>query len=386
MSDNKPSLDELRAQIDGVDSELVRLFTKRMSIAAEVAQYKSSHGMQVLDSQRERKLLASVSDKAGEELAGYSRVLYSTIFALSRSYQEKLMGNPSNLCDEIEAAVEGTPKLFAQSATVACQGIEGAYSLLAAQKLFEVPQISYYDSFSGVFEAIERGECRYGVLPLENSTAGSVTKIYDLMLKHRFYIVRSLRLKIDHKLLAKPGTRLCDVKEIFSHEQAINQCAAFLSEHPDIKVTACANTAMAAKAVAESKRSDVAALSSRNCAELYGLVSLVSNVRDNANNYTRFICISRELEIYPGADKAALMAAAPNKPGALYLLLSHFFARGINLTKLESRPIPERDFEYMFYFELDIPVYSPMLPAIIAELARQSEEFRYLGSYSEHIG
>ena len=386
MEQEIQSLDTLRERIDEVDRQLVDLFKERLAISAGVAQYKRANGKQVYDAARERAKLTAISELAGEEFADYSRVLYATIMSLSRSYQEKLLGTQSKTQEIIEKAEAETTKLFPVTAKVACQGIEGAYSQIAAQKLFELPQIEYFPTFDDVFDAIESGRCRYGVLPLENSTAGSVGKVYDLMLKKNFYIVRSFRLKIDHNLLAKKGLQLEDIKEVFSHEQAISQCASFLKANPQIKVTACPNTAMAARLAAETERNDVAALSSRDCAELYGLTNLVANVQDNANNYTRFICISRKPEIYPGADKTTIMMIAPHKPGALYVLLSHFFAHGINISKLESRPLPDRDFEFLFYLDLDVSVYSPKLPMVLAELERQSEQFRYLGSYIEQIG
>ena len=209
------------------------------------------------------------------------------------------------------------------------------------------------------------------MVPIENSTAGSVKKVYDLMIHHNFSIVRSVRLKIDHNLLAKRGAKLENIKEIYSHEQAISQCAEFLkSLGPDVKVTALENTAAAAKLVAESDRTDIAALCSRSCMDLYDLSCLKYNVQDQGNNYTRFICISRNLEIYPGADRTSLMLATAHKPGALYRLLARFYALGINITKLESRPIPDRDFEFMFYFDL---------------VSASTEDFTYLGSYSEVV-
>jgi len=236
-----------------------------------------------------------------------------------------------------------------------------------------------------VFSSIEQGLCRYGVIPLENSTAGSVNQVYDLMMKHHFWVVRSVRLKVDHNLLAPRGVKLSDVKEIFSHEQAISQCADFLAKLPGVKVTACENTAAAAKKVAESGRTDWAALASRACAELYGLDCLAEAVQDQGNNYTRFICISKNLEIYPGADRTSLMMVLAHKPGSLYKVLSRFNALGINLNKLESRPIPERNFEFMFYFDLDTPVYSPQFIQLMGELDSLCESFSYLGSYSEVV-
>lgn len=243
----------------------------------------------------------------------------------------------------------------------------------------------YISNFEGVFAAVDSGMCRYGVLPLENSTAGSVNKIYDLMMKYNFYIVKSLRLKVDHNLLVKPGTEAEDVKEIFSHEQAISQCSEYLKKYPNAKITVCENTAVAAKLVASSERTDVAAISSRNCASLYGLKCIDSAIQDKENNHTRFICISKNLEIYPGSDRTSIMLAIQHKPGELYKILSRFYSLGINLTKLESRPIPERDFEFMFYFDLETSVYSEEFFRIINELGTSCEQFKYLGSYVEVV-
>ena len=192
-------------------------------------------------------------------------------------------------------------------------------------------------------------------------------------------------MKIDHNLLCNRGTKLEDIREIISHEQAINQCSAFLKSLPNVKVTVAANTAVAAKTVKESGRKDLAALSSRFCADLYGLDTLDSAVQDMGNNYTRFICISKEPEVYPGADKLTLMLVTPNKPGALYNVLSCFNALGVNMTKLESCPIPERDFESMFYFDFTVSVYSESLPRLLSELEARGERYKLLGAYSEII-
>ena len=318
-------------------------------------------------------------------MANYSQVLYSLIFELSRSYQEKLLKTESELHKKISRAIGETPALFPQSAHVACQGVEGAYSQLACERIFKNPNIVYFKNFEGVFSAIESGFCQYGILPIENSTAGSVKKVYDLMISHNFSVVRSVRLKVDHNLLAKRGTKLGEIREIFSHEQAINQCADFLQTLPGVKVTQVENTAVASELVASSDRNDVAALSSRACAELYGLEVLRSSVQDEGNNRTRFLCISRNLEIYPGADKTSIMLVAPHKPGALYKILARLYVLGINVTKLESRPIPDRDFEFMFYLDLETSIYSEEFVQLMCELDGMCEEFTYLGSYSEVV-
>ena len=376
---------DYRKQIDRIDEQLVKLFAERMEVAERLAEYKKENSLPVLDVRREREKLHSVSEQSPEELRDYTELLYSLIFELSRSYQNRLIGTGTELTERIEDAVKNTPPLFPERAAVACQGIEGAYSQIACSKLMRSANTLYFSSFDAVFSAIEKGLCRYGVIPLENSTAGSVNTVYDLMMRHRFSIVRSVRLKIDHSLLAKPGVKVENIKEIYSHEQAIAQCRGFLQTMPGVKVTACDNTAMAAKLVAESGRDDIAALSSRDCARLYGLDCIRENVQDRSNNYTRFICISKDLEIYPGANRTSLMVTLAHRPGTLYKLLSRFYALDINLNKLESRPIPDRDFEFMFYFDLDVPVYSPKFIQLMGELDSICESFTYLGSYSEVI-
>ncbi len=376
---------ECRERIDAVDEQLVKLFEERMRISDDIARYKQANGLPISDPERERKKLYDVSGKLPEELRQQGTALYSLLFDLSKSRQSTILGNRSSLVGRIQDAIENTPKSFPERAAVACQGVEGAYSQIACCRMFQLPDISYLDSFEGVFAAVEAGFCDYGVVPLENSTAGSVNAVYDLMMKHNFSIVKSVRIKIDHCLLAKRGTKLSDIKEIYSHEQAISQSRAFLSELPGVKLTPVSNTAVAAQMVAGSERRDVAALSSHACAELYGLECLSETVQDQGNNYTRFICISKNLEIYPGADRTSLMMVLPHKPGALYKTLSRFYALGINLNKLESRPIPSRNFEFMFYFDLENSVYQPQFSQMIGELSEMSEEFAYLGSYSEVV-
>ena len=378
-------LSEIRQQIDGIDQELVSLFCQRMTLSAQVADYKKANNLPIFVPARERAILQKVAEMAGPEMENYTRVLYSMLFELSRSYQSKRNGEMSQLYKSISKAIDETPKLFPQAPIVACQGVEGAYSQIACEKIFKSPFIMYFKNFDGVFNAIEQGMCQYGILPIENSTAGSVTKVYDLMIRHNFSIVRTFRLKVDHNLLANPGASLTDIKTIYSHEQAINQCSDFLRGLPGVNVVAVENTAMASEMVAKSGQKDVAALSSRSCAELYGLNCLAASVQDKGNNRTRFICISKNLEIYPGSDKTSIMMVLPHKPGALYKVLARLYTLGINVTKLESRPIPDREFEFMFYFDLDTSIYSEEYVQLMCELDELCEEFKYLGSYTEVI-
>lgn len=378
-------LTEIRNQIDQIDDQLVQLFCQRMNLSAQVADYKKANNLPIFVPARERAILQKVAEKAGPEMANYTRVLYSMLFELSRSYQSKRNDERSTLYERIFEAIESTPKLFPQAPMVACQGVEGAYSQIACEKIFKTPFIMYFKNFEGVFTAIEQGMCQYGILPIENSTAGSVNKVYDLMIRHNFSIVRTFRLKVDHNLLVKPGTKLSDIKTIYSHEQAINQCAGFLQRLTGVNVVPVANTALASEMVSKSDSNDAAALSSRFCAELYGLQCLAASVQDKGNNHTRFICISKNLEVYPGADKTSIMMILPHKPGALYKVLARLYTLGINVTKLESRPLPDREFEFMFYFDLETSIYSEEFIQLMCELDELCEEFKYLGSYTEVV-
>ena len=379
-------LQELRSKIDEIDAQLTKLFEARMDVAAEIGAWKRENHMPVLDAARERDKLNAIAAESREDMQTYTQMLYSMIFELSRSHQSDLTRTQSSLRQEVEQAIEGTPRLFPTSPIIACQGTEGAYSQIAGTRMFKSPKIMYFKSFDSVFSAIESGFCQYGILPIENSSAGSVKKVYDLMLRHKFYVVRSCRLKIDHNLLAAPGVKKEDIREIFSHQQALDQCAGYLEQFgPDVKITRCENTAMAAEAVAKSGRRDIAAIASYDCASLYGLKCLESDIQDRGNNYTRFICISKKLEIYPGANRTTVMMTLPHRPGSLCRALSRFYSLGINITKLESRPLPERDFQFMFYFDLETSVYSGEFGRMIDDLDSISEEFRYLGSYSEVI-
>ena len=378
-------LQELRGRIDQIDDQLVKLFAQRMDVAAQIADYKKAENLPIFVPAREREKLVDVAQKAGPEMENYTRVLYSMLFELSRSYQSKRNNIDSPLYKKITNAIENTPKLLTQTPMVACQGVEGAYSQIACEKIFKNPFIMYFKNFDGVFNAIEQGLCQYGILPLENSTAGSVKKVYDLMIQHNFSIVRTYRLKVDHNLLANPGAEISDIREIYSHEQAINQCSDFLKQLPGVKIIPVENTAVAAQMVCKSGRTDVAALSSRSCAELYGLNCLAASVQDKGNNRTRFICISKNLEIYPGSDKPSIMLVLSHRPGALYKVLARLYVLGINVTKLESRPIPDRDFEFMFYFDLDTSIYSEEFVQLMCELDDLCEEFKYLGSYTEVV-
>lgn len=377
------NLDIVRREIDEIDNELTRLFEKRMGLVMEVAEYKRDNNLPVLNSLREREIVSRVTKNQNDEMAEYTKVLFNTLFDLSRSYQSQRLCDSPLTKTRIKEALCNTAELFPKSAVVACQGIEGSNSQTACEKLFKRPNIMYFNTFEAIFQAVDKGLCKYGMLPIENSLHGSVTAVYDLMNRYNFHIARSVKLKIDHCLLVKQGTKLSDITEIYSHEQALGQCSIYLKGLEGVKIIPCENTAAAAKLIADSNRKDVAAICSKQCAELYGLAVLTDEIQNSDNNYTRFICISKDMEIYSGANKISLMFAIPHRPGSLYAIISKFSALGVNLAKLESRPISGKDFEFMFYIDVDGSVHDESIMNLICQLENGPELFTFLGSYSE---
>ncbi len=377
-------LNQIRQQIDKVDDKIAELYGERMELIKSVIEAKRQSGKDTYDPEREKKILLRVADKVGEDCQVYLKRVFETIFETSKAYQTMNSQSDSDISQKIKGALDKGELTLPNKAKVACQGVLGAYSGIAADRLFELADITYFKNFEGVFSAVEKGFCKYGVLPIENSSAGSVNQVYDLMKEHKFYIVKSVRLWVSHTLIANKDTDIKDIKEIVSHEQAISQCKAYLEKFPNVKITACPNTALAAKIVKESGRTDIAALSSRECADIYGLKILDNNVQDSNSNYTRFILIAKDMEFYEGARKISVMTTLPqNTAGSLNKLLSKFSNLGINLTKLESRPILGSSFEFMFYFDFECDIKNKGLINLLSELDNSTEQFTFLGAYNE---
>lgn len=370
-------------EIREIDKQVAELITKRIKLTADREQGLTPSEAAIEGRKYERELLAAINHDGDAEMESCERVLFQTLFNISHSYSSTQNGTRTDLADRINSALANTPKIFPQKGIIACQGVEGANSQIACDKLFISPNIMYFKTFDGVFQAVESGLCEYGILPIENSSYGSVTSVYDLMKTRKFHIARSIKLQINHRLMAKPGTKLEDIKEVFSHEQAIGQCSKFLKDNKNIKVTIVENTAIAARMVADSDRTDVASISSPDCATLYGLSIIRDDISNSDHNYTRFICISKDLEIYPGANKVSVMLALGHTPGSLSNTLARFSSLGLNLTKLESRPISGRDFEFMFYMDVDASVYSDAVVTLLCQLDADPAAFTFLGCYSE---
>ena len=377
-------LKDNRGEIDRIDHEILRLFEERMNVARAIGESKRKNNLPIENPQREREILVRLRSEAPKGLEDSTCMLVRTLFELSKAEQRRIVSTDCRLNQQFLESLKNTPELFPKSARVACCGIPGAYGQVATDRLFSLADITYFNSFKAVFQAVEQGLCRYGVLPIENSTAGTVAAVCDLMRGHNFSIVRSIRLAIRHALLVNPGTKLSDIKEVFSHEHALKQCGNFLEKQlPGVKLTTCSTTAQAARQIAESGRNDVAAIGDISCVDHYHLTALSSSIQDSDYNYTRFICISKEPEIYPGADRISIMTTLPHQPGALNNLLERFSLLGLNLCKLESRPIPGKNFEYMFYFDFEASVSDPDIRALLTALSLENDEFVFLGNYRE---
>ena len=350
----------MRADIDAIDEELIALFKRRMDCAKEVGYYKKERGIPVLNQQRENEILAEVQQKGGEYGAA-ARLLFANLMELSRALQHNIVCSGQALRDTITHARE-MPSV--SGITVAYQGIKGANSYDAAR------------------DAVDRREATFGILPVENSTAGSVSTVYDLILKHRFYIVGALDMPIEHCLAALRQSTLEDIEIVWSHPQALAQCESYIASH-NLTPVPKANTAVAARDTAKEKRLNVAAICSPNAAREYGLQILDTGLQDNAYNTTRFIVISKQLYIAPDANKISLCFSLPHVKGSLYNLLCRFNSLGLNLTKIESRPAKGRDFEYIFYLDFTGSVHSENVIDLLSQLSEEMPEFSFLGNYHE---
>lgn len=374
-------IEEARNKIDIIDDKIVELFKERMELSKDISLAKKEEKIKVYDGKRERDIIKRLTEKNPDQKT-YIRRLYKSIFELSKSYQKSLM-EESAYGKKLLALTENAPKVFPKSGTIAVKGTDGCYAQQSAEKIFSEGDILYFDSFYSVFDAVSKGYCDFGVLPLENSSNGSVKEVYDLMKIKDFYIVGSFKLHIDHSLLVKEGTKIDDLTEIISHHQALEQCQEFFRKHPKIRAVPYSDTAHAAEKVSKTDRKDIGAISSKVCKDIYGLDLIDDNIQDSANNYTRFIVIKKEPIIYPGANKISIILSLAHKEGSLYQVLGKFNARGLNLVKLESRPYPNSDFEFIFYFDFEGSVYQKEIRDLLTDLKEESDLFSFLGNYRE---
>ncbi|MGN1124003.1 MAG: prephenate dehydratase [Eubacterium sp.] len=371
---------ELRKEIDKIDEQLIPLLTKRMDVAKQVAEYKVKNSIPVLNEKREQEILDNVALKCGEYGETIKTVFSATMDA-SRAIQHKIIGGGEELRNTVNSALS-SGRLTSPSKPIACQGVEGAYSCVTAKKVFPDCDVVFYKQFEDVFEAVNRGDAQYGVIPVENSTAGSVHESYDLIMKYRFYVVGAYDLKIEHCLCTKQDINYEDITDVYSHPQALSQCNNFLKSF-DFTGINFSNTAAAAKYVSESDKKNIAVICSEKAAKKYGLKVLKRNIQNNNNNKTRFIVISKQLVIPEDADKISMIFTVAHKTGSLYRVLGRFSMAGLSLTKLESRPIENSDFSYYFYVDVMGNVRDGKTLDLICALSDELPEFEFLGNFHE---
>jgi len=379
-------LQQCRARIDEIDEQIVRLFCERMKVVEDVAAYKKANSLPVLQASREAQVLDRVAALAGPQLGDAARALFVSMMNISKTYQNTQLQKAQSpaFSAALTAAIEkGDSHVIPKHTRVACQGVPGAYSQKACLQFFQEPDITFVAAFDDVFTSIARGEADYGVLPIENSTAGSVTAVYDLMKKHNYHILQENIVKVDHALLAKKGTSLSEITKVYSHEQGLAQCTDFFKANPQMEAVRHANTAGAAKFVSETADRNVAAIASDICAQLYDLEILQQGVQNAEHNYTRFICITKDMIITPDANKLSIAFTLPHRVGTLYQMIAQVAAFGLNLTKLESRPIPNTDFEFMFYLDIEGSVRDPKVRNYIEGLHESLNYLEFLGNYRD---
>ncbi len=370
-------LEDIRVEIDKIDSQLVPLLKERMNCSLQVAEAKRQAGLPIYHPGREQAILDKVADMGGE-FGSYISAIYREIMGVSKEAQQVELTPAGDLAGKIVNAKDG----IKENVTVACQGIEGAFGSIAAKALHKTGNIKYYSTFEDVFRAVERDEAVYGVVPVENANAGSVMEVYDLILKYRFYIVSAAELAVNENLLGLPGATLEDIKTVYSHPQALAQSEEFIKQH-GITPVQYSNTALAAKYVSELGDRSVGAVGSALAGSLYGLQVIASDIQTVKHNSTRFITISKQLIIPDEANKVSVVFSVPHSVGALNRVLNRFCVNGLNLTKIESRAAKNGNFDYLFYLDFSGTLNDRKTIALISSLADELPDFTFLGNYRE---
>ncbi len=377
-------LQECRRAIDEIDDEMLRLFEKRMKVCEDVAQYKISTGNQILDPERERSKIKNLREKAhGEFNALGAQELFQQIMAISRKRQYQLLNEQGVTENKDYEMVE---KLPLRNVSVVFQGVEGAYSYAAMRAYFEEDIKSYHvKTWRDAMEELSEGRADYGVLPIENSTAGIVADIYDLLTEYKLYIVGQQLIPVDHVLLGLPGTGIEDIRTVYSHPQGLAQCSKYLEGHPEWETIKTENTAGAAKMLREEGNRTYGAIASREAGELFGLSVLAENICHNDQNITRFIIVSRRPAYEKQADKVSVCFELPHSSGTLYSMLSHIIYNGLNMTKIESRPIPGKTWEYRFFVDFEGNLEDCAVKNALRGLAAEANRMRVLGCYAVNM-
>lgn len=372
-------LTELRQQIDEIDSGIVELYERRMDVSRRVAEYKISTGKKVFDRQREAEKLAAVKALAHNEFNSRGIVeLFEQIMSMSRKLQYRLLAENGSTG---KLPFIGVDRLDTEKARVVFQGAEGAYSQAAMMRYFGKEIHSFHvDSFRDAMSAIDDGSADFAVLPIENSTAGIVNEIYDLLQEYENYIVGEQIIKVEHCLLGVPGTEISDIRTVFSHPQSLMQSARFL-ESRGWKQISMQNNAFAAKKVSEDGDVSQAAIAGEQAADAYGLEILQRGVNDCGGNSTRFIIVTNQKIFRKDANKISICFEVPHESGSLYHMLSHFIYNNLNMTKIESRPIEDRAWEYRFFIDFEGNLADSAVKNALRGLRDEARNMKILGNY-----
>ncbi len=370
----------LRGQIDEIDREIVSLYERRMKISGQVAEYKIETGKKVFDKQREDEKLAVLKSLASNDFNRHGITeLFEQIMSMSRKLQYQMLSEKGALG---KLPFIGVDKLDTEKARVVFQGADGAYSQAAMMQYFGDQISSFHvDTFRDAMIAIDEGSADFAVLPIENSTAGVVSEIYDLLVEFENYIVGEQVIRIEHCLMGLPGTRLSDIHTVYSHPQSLMQSARFLLEYPAWKQISMKNNAFAARKVQEDGDKSQAAIASEYAAKLYGLEVLEKGVNQSSSNSTRFIIVTNQKIFQKDAKKVSICFEVPHESGSLYHMLSHFIYNNLNMNKIESRPIEERNWEYRFFIDFDGNLGDSAVKNALRGLRDEARNMKILGNY-----
>lgn len=369
----------IREELDQIDQKIVELYQQRMELAKDVAEYKIANCKMILDKEREQQKLNSLKKLAVNEFneKGITE-LFEQIMSASRKLQYQIVAQRG---EKVRLPFQMVDKLWDDSTRVVFQGAKGAYSQIAMEEFFTKAVDSFsVDTFRQAMCALEEGSADYAVLPIENSTAGIVSEIYDLLVEFENYIVGEQVVKIEHCLLGLPEAEMEDIDVVYSHPQSLMQSAAFLEKQPWQQISLL-NNAFAAQKVQEDKKKNQAAIASEKAGQLYGLKVLEKGVNQAENNCTRFIVVAGRKIFRKQADKISLCFEIPHKSGSLYHILSHFIYNDLNMTKIESRPIPERSFEYRFFIDFDGNLEDSAVRNALRGLREETTNLKILGNY-----
>ena len=343
-------LNEIRTEIDDVDRQLAALYEKRIALATKVAEYKIETGKKVFDETREKQKLDKVAELVSDEKNIHGvRELFSQLMSTSRKMQYKLIEEHGLTLREPYETMDAIDK---KHCTVVYQGVPGAYSYIAMKRFFGEDVNNFnVETFGDAMEAVKDGSADYAVLPIDNSTTGMVNQVYDLLEEYDNYIIGEQFVKVEHSLLGLPAAAISDIKTVYSHPQGLMQCQKYLDSHREWNSISQLNTAVSAKMVVEQNDISKAAIASEEAARVYGLKVLESKINDSDRNTTRFVIVSNKRRFVKGAGKMTICFETNNKPGALYNLLSHIIYNELNMTKIESRPIEGREWEFRFFVD-----------------------------------